>query len=115
MVKMREFNGGATRDTSEDKLSYVKALSPIVLKEYVAYLGKHRTCPDGSVREWNNWKKGIPKDVYLDSLGRHFWDVWLITEGFTAIDNHGEVDIKDALCGVLFNAQGILYELLKEK
>lgn len=112
---MREFEGGATRDTDKDKLSYVKALSPIVLKEYVIYLGKHRTCADGSLRDWNNWKQGIPKDIYIDSLGRHFWDVWLLTEGFTTTDNHGDVEMKDALCGLLFNTQGLLFELLKEK
>lgn len=112
---MREFDTGAKRDTNEDKLSYVKGLSPIVLKRYLEYIGKHRDCPDGSKRGWDNWKQGIPKDVYLDSLGRHFWDVWLISEGYPASDNHGEVSIENALCGLLFNAQGLLYELLKEK
>ena len=100
---MRNFDSGATRDTVSGKLSYVKALSPIVLRRYVEYLGKHRVQADGKLRDWDNWKQGIPKDVYLDSLGRHFVDVWL-----------NEGDIEESLCAVIFNAMGMLFERLNE-
>jgi hypothetical protein len=113
--KLRSFAGGATRDTLEGKLSYVKALSPAALKYYVEYLGRHRKQSDGSYRDWDNWKQGIPQDVYLDGLGRHFWAVWLLFEGTPAFDNHGPVSIEDSLCGVIFNAQGMLDEILKSK
>jgi len=114
MGKIREFDTGATRDTDVGKLSYIKALSPVVLKRYVEYLGEHRTQSDGNLRDWDNWKKGIDKDIYLDGLGRHFWDTWLLSHGYPAEDNHGPVDIQDALCAIIFNSMGILFELLNK-
>ena len=112
---MREFDGGATRDTTQGKLSYVKALSPIVLQRYVQYLDAHRLQPDGSMRDFDNWKKGIPKDVYFDGLGRHFLAVWLLQQGFPAEDNHGPVTLEDSLAAVVFNAMGWLHELVQER
>jgi hypothetical protein len=113
--KMREFDTGATRDVSEDKLSYVKGLSPIVLKRYLQYLNEHRIQADGNKRTFDNWKLGIPQEAYLDGLGRHFIDVWLLCHGYSAEDNHGPVNLESALCAVMFNSMGMLYELLKEK
>jgi len=110
--KMRAFDTGATRDTSTGKLSYVKGLSPIVLKCYLQYLDKHRVQSDGNLREFDNWKSGIPQEVYLDSLGRHFISVWLLAQGFTDEDNYGPVTMKEALCALIFNASGYLHELL---
>jgi len=110
---MRKFESGATRDTVAGKLSYVKGLSPAVLKRYLQYLNLHRKQPDGSMREFDNWKKGIEKDVYLDSLGRHFVDVWLLHNGYPAEDNHGPVDIESVLCAIMFNSMGMLHEILK--
>lgn len=110
---MRTFSGGATRDTNVGKLSYVKALSPIVLRRYVQYLDIHRKQSDGSMREFNNWKQGIPEETYLDGLGRHFIAVWLLQQGFTESDNHGPVTLEDSLCAIIFGASGWLHELLK--
>jgi hypothetical protein len=114
-TEIRTFDSGATRDTTEGKLSYVKALSSIVLQRYVQYLDKHRLQPDGSMREFNNWKKGIPEDTYFDSLGRHFVAAWLLKEGFPAEDNHGPVNIEDSLCAIIFNSMGWLHEILKDR
>lgn len=112
--KIREFDTGATRDTVENKLSYVKALSPVVLQRYVQYLNAHRKQPDGSMRDFDNWKKGIPIEAYFDGLGRHFVAIWLLQQGFGAEDNHGSVTLEDSLCAVIFNSMGWLFELLKE-
>lgn len=112
---IRKFDTGATRDTVEGKLSYVKALSPIVLQRYVQYLNVHRKQPDGSLRDFDNWKQGIPIDAYFDGLGRHFVAAWLLEQGFTAEDNHGPVMLEDTLCAIIFNASGWLHELLKEE
>lgn len=112
-IALRTFPGGATRDTVRGKLSYVKALSPIVLRGYVQYLDQHRTLPDGSRREFNNWKAGIPLDTYLDSKGRHDMAVWLLMQGFTEVDNHGPVTLVDSLYGVLFNTMGMIHEILQ--
>lgn len=114
MEQMRNFESGASRDANDhpDKPSYYNALSPIVLREYVKYLGRHRTMPDGTKRDWNNWKKGIPMAVYMDGLLRHAMAVWLMQQGFKSHDNHGEVTLKDSLNGILFNASGMLHEIL---
>ena len=113
---IRTFDTGATRDTAQGKLDYVKALSPIVLRRYVQYLDKHRLQPDGSYRDFDNWKKGIPQETYRSSQGRHFFDDWLLSEGYATEDNHGPVtDIEDVLCAELFNIQGRLREILKAR
>lgn len=110
---MHKFKSGATRDTNKDKPNYIKALSPIVLQRYVKYLGEHRIQSDGKLRDWDNWKKGIDIQAYIEGLGRHELAVWLLHQGFPAFDNHGPVTLQDSLCGVIFNAMGYLYELLK--
>lgn len=112
---IRTFDTGATRDTAKGKLSYVKALSPIVLQRYVQYLDAHRKQPDGSLRDFDNWKKGIPEETYLDGLGRHFVAAWLLAQGFPAEDNHGPVTLEDTLCAIIFGASGWLHELLKKE
>lgn len=111
--QIRTFDTGATRDTVKGKLNYVKALSPIVLQRYVQYLDAHRKQPDGSMREFDNWKKGIPEEIYLDGLGRHFMAAWLLAQGFSAEDNHGPVTLEDTLCAIIFGASGWLHERLK--
>jgi hypothetical protein len=54
-------------------------------------------------------------DVYVDGLLRHTMAVWLIQHGFRAYDNHGEVTLKDSLCGIKFATDGMLHEILKEE
>ena len=113
--KLRKFDTGAIRDTDSGKLSYSKGLSFLVLRRYLQYLGKHRTLPDGSVRDWDNWKKGIAPEVYRDSLTRHVADVNIVADGYSAEDNHGKCDLEDLLCAVMFNSMGWLYEILESK
>lgn len=115
MKQIRTFDTGATRDTDINKPNYIKALSPIVLREYVDYLGKHRIQSDGNLRDWDNWKQGMPLDVCLEGEDRHHRAVWLLHQGFPAFDNHGPVTLKDSLCGVIFNAMGYLHEILIEE
>jgi len=105
---MRTFDSGATRDNDTSKLDYVRALSPIVLKRYVQYLAEHRVQADGKLRDFDNWKKGIPIDTYLSSLGRHFMDVWLDLDIYKS-----EQDIETSLCAVIFNSMGMLHEILE--
>lgn len=112
---MRKFETGATRDTVEGKLDYTKALCPLVLRRYVQYLDKHRLQPDGSYRDFDNWKKGIPIETYHSSKGRHFFADWLLEEGYEVKDNHGPVDQEDTLCAEIFNAMGKLREILRVK
>lgn len=107
---MREFETGATRDTDQGKLDYEGFLSPLVIERYARYMHKNRYKSNGNVRDGDNWQHGIPKDVYMKSLWRHFMDVW---------KNHRNIesqsDMEEALCGVLFNAMGYMFEILKDK
>ena len=114
-TSIRTFDTGATRDTVQGKLSYVRILSPIVLRRYVEYMNFHAKQSDGTMREPDNWKSGFPIETYLDSLGRHLVAVWLLQQDFTETDNHGSVTLEDSLCGIIFNAMGWLHEILKTK
>jgi len=112
---IRTFSTGATRNLDTTKLDYEGFLSPNALQEFAAYMHKHRAQADGSIRDSDNWQKGIPEDVYLKSMFRHFMDLWTIHRGGTAHspeDNH-TIDRKEALCALMFNVQGLLHELTK--
>ena len=105
---MRKFGSGATRDTEDGKYDYEGFLSPVVLQRYAKYMHTHRHQTDGSLRDSDNWKKGMPTDVYLKSLLRHTIDLWLSHRG-TA----GQLSREDLLCAIMFNTMGYLHESLK--
>jgi hypothetical protein len=80
------------------------------------YLSDHRVLPGEKMRDFDNWKKGIPRQVYLDSLVRHTMDlVWthynLDEDEF---DTHEE-KLEGLCCAVMFNSMGYLFELLVDK
>ena len=103
---MRKFQTGATRDTDENKLDYEGFLSHKVIKRYAEYMHTHRKQADGQLRASDNWQKGIPKDAYMKSMWRHFFEVW---------EAHREDKEKqEALCALLFNVCGYLHEELKK-
>lgn len=104
---VRQFESGATRDTEEGKLDYEGFLSPIALGRFAQYMHKHRVQSDGSLRDSDNWQKGIPLDAYMKSMWRHFHDVWTLHRGY------GEGELEEALCALWFNVQGYLHERLK--
>jgi len=107
---MRTFDTGATRDNDQDKLDYEGFLSPLVLEEYARYMHRNQKQADGKVRDSDNWQKGIPLVAYMKSLWRHFMDLWKEHRGYPT-----RFGIKNALCGLIFNAMGYLHEILKEK
>jgi hypothetical protein len=107
---MRIFETGGTRDDDTHKLDYEGFLSPEVLKRFAEYMNSNRVQADGALRASDNWQRGMPKDAYMKSGWRHFLDWWSLHRN---IDN--EVELEDAICAVIFNAQGYLYELLQEK
>lgn len=108
--KIRKFETGATRDTDVGKPDYEGFLSPIVIKRFGEYMSKHRVQSDGSLRNSDNWQKGIPKDQYIKSLFRHFEDMWLEHRGFKSQDG-----LEEAICAIMFNTMGYLHETLKER
>jgi len=109
---MRHFTTGATRNSDEDKYDYEGFLSPLVIQRYGEYMHKHRIQADGKLRDSDNWQKGIPKDAYIKSLIRHVHTLWYN-------GRYGETQQKetteDTICAILFNAQGLLFEILSER
>jgi hypothetical protein len=108
--KIRKFDTGATRDTDEGKHDFEGFYSPLVVNRFGEYMTRHRKQSDGSLRDSDNWQKGIPKDAYVKSGFRHFHDWWLQHRGL-----QGKDDIEESICALIFNAQGYLFELLKER
>jgi len=107
---MRNFDSGATRNTDTEELDYEAFIDPRVLQIFAEYMHKNRFQADGKIRDGDNWKKGIPLESYMKSLYRHTHDVWMEHRGYESRDG-----IKEGLCGVLFNAMGMLYELDKKE
>jgi hypothetical protein len=106
---MRNFQGGATRNLDGEQYDYEGFLSPLALKAFGEYMHRHRLQADGSLRDSDNWQKGIPLDSYIKSGWRHFMDWW--GEHRKAGSRHG---MEEALCGLLFNVMGYLHEYKKK-
>lgn len=109
---VREFETGATRSPLQGKFQYEGFLSPLVLKRYAEYMHKHRVQVDGNIRAADNWQKGMPKDSYMDSGLRHTMDWWLHHRGHPM---QADEPLEEALCALMFNTMGYLYEVLKDK
>lgn len=113
---LRAFETGATRDTGQGKLAYDRFNSPRVERRYAEYLEKHRTQSDGTLREPDNWKKGIPVEVYRSSLTRHTAEVNEQTNpdnGFAIFNVMDREALEDTLCAIIFNAKGLLFEITR--
>ena len=106
---IRKFESGANRNTAQDKYDYEGFLNPKVLETFAKYMHKHRLQADGTLRDSDNWQLGIPQKEYVKSLVRHTMDLWLDNRGYDSRD--GNID---AVCGIIFNAQGWLLEELKK-
>lgn len=114
---MRTFNSGATRNDDTNKLDYEGFLSPIVLEEFAKYMHAHRKQADGNLRASDNWQKGISQEAYMKSAWRHFHDWWKLHRGLVALsseDGH-EVTKKEALCALMFNVMGYLFEEVRNE
>lgn len=108
---IRTFETGATRDSDNNKLDFDGFLSPQVIKRYAIYMNSHRMQQNGELRDSDNWKKGIPIPQYMKSLWRHFFDVWSMHT-----DNNTQTEVmEEALCAVIFNASGMLHEIMKKE
>lgn len=109
ILKIRKFVTGATRDLDTSKLDYEGFLSPLVLETFGKYMHKNRFMKDGSLRDSDNWQKGIPQEAYMKSMWRHVFDVWKEHRGIKT-----EEGLEQALCAVMFNAMGMLHEIKKK-
>lgn len=110
-MKVRKFDTGATRNDDTGALEPWGFSSALVEKTFSEYMNQHRIQGDGELRPSDNWRRGIPVDAYWHSLSRHILDFRLLYEGFG--QEARTQDMIDALCGILFNTQGLIYELKK--
>jgi hypothetical protein len=106
---IREFATGATRDKETGKLDFEGFLSPQTLTRFGEYMNKHRLQSNGTLRDSDNWQLGMPRNVYMKSMWRHFVDVW------AAHRKNDEAALEEALCAVWFNVQGYLFEILNKR
>lgn len=110
---VRQFDTGATRSADAMRYDPEGFLSPIAIERYCEYMNKHRRQPDGSIRDSDNWQKGIPLATYVKGMWRHLLHLWTRHRGFAVQDPLAAADAKEDLCAIIFNAQGMLFELLK--
>lgn len=104
---MRNFETGATRDSDEGKLHYKGFTSFKAMKVFAEYMETHRVQADGSLRDPDNWKKGIPIEAYEDSFYRHIQEFYGHLEA-------GDRDEAWAIAPALFfNLQGWIHEEAK--
>jgi hypothetical protein len=114
---MAQFVTGATRNASDHKPDYEGFLSPLVIERFGEYMNQHRHTADGGLRASDNWMLGIPREAYMKSLWRHFLSVWKRHRGWpvTPEGPREPQNIEDDLCAIIFNAQGMLHEIIKER
>lgn len=110
----RVFETGATRDVDDSKLDFEGFISPAVLRRYAEYMHECRTRnipPGDKMRASDNWQKGIPKEAYVKSLIRHTIEAWQQWDGEV---KGGDRVSQTTLCAIMFNVQGLLFEMLRE-
>lgn len=115
--QIRVFATGATRDTEDGKIDPEGFLSPVVIQRFSEYMHENRMQKDGSLRSSSNWQLGIPREAYIKSLWRHLLTLWKIhrKQGFLSEQRPTRKDLEDALCAIIFNAQGYLFEVLNDR
>lgn len=100
----RKFKTGAVRDSDIGKENYSECVSQLALRRYALYmLSKEKLYGKG------NWRHGIPKEAYLESLLRHM-NKYLIE-----LKDGIVIEESDHLSACFFNLQGLMHELEKEK
>lgn len=114
MAEVRMFETGATRNADADKLDYEGFFNPEVLYWFGKYMHEHRFQSDGSVRDSDNWQKGITLNAYIKSLVRHVIDLWRLHRGYSVTNpDTGEPCTAKELCAaIMFNAMGYLKETI---
>jgi len=82
------------------------------MERFAQYMNKHRKQSDGNLRDSDNWQKGIPLNAYIKSKFRHDVDLWF---HHREMPEKARESLEDCLCAIMFNVQGYLFEILKEK
>lgn len=111
---VQEFESGATRNFNLNKYDYEGFINPEALHAFGEYMHEHRKQRDGSIRDSDNWQKGIPFSAYIKSLVRHVIDLWRMDRGYEVInpDTNLPHTKQELCCAIVFNSMGYLKELI---
>jgi hypothetical protein len=107
-----EFESGATRSDDGDRFDVEGFLSPIVLERFCEYMHKNRLRSDGTLRDGDDWQKGIPPIRYVQAALRHMLHLWTRWRGFEPKDASAAASLEEDCCAVLFNVMGLLHHIL---
>lgn len=113
-TKKRIFKTGANRNSDWGKYDYEGFSNPIVEYSFAKYMHHHRKLEDGSLRNSDNWQKGIPEKELMKSLIRHVQDIKLIYRGFEILEDGKIVSMEHAINGAKFNLNALMLDLLKD-
>jgi hypothetical protein len=116
--KMRQFETGATRSAGDHKHDVEGFIAPSVLLGFCDYMHRHRTQRDGTIRDSDNWQKGIPQVQYLKSFVRHGLDFWWMMRGGTPLnpdDNNKPFTKLELAYALMFNLMGWIFEEQKRQ
>lgn len=105
MNEIRTFESGANRNSAQGKLDGEGFNNPLVDVIFDCYMHRHRKLQDGTMRDSDNWQKGIPKRELVKSGYRHYLDVRLLERGYTPREN-----VWEALGGARFNISALMLE-----
>lgn len=122
MSEIRTFESGATRNVDAGRHDYYGYISYLALSRFAKHMTAHRIQADGSIRDSDNWQKGIPMEAYRSSLARHFHAL-MVEERYGADSDEWaqyrkDNDIpegEDTLAALLFNVQGLMHEQERQR
>lgn len=113
-MKNRTFATGANRNSAEGKLEYYGFSHPLVETSFAQYMHHHRMLEDGTLRDSDNWWKGFPERVIIESLLRHIQDIKLLYTGYKVTENGKDVDMEEAINGAKFNLNALMLNILRD-
>jgi len=126
---VREFETGASRDTSQGKLQTCKYSHPLCDYSFNTYMLSKQFI-NWEWREWDNRQKWIPPESLFESLCRHVEELKLLTYGYRVYEERNnwvvttvlndpiweyiEKDVIETLNAIRFNTEALKLHYLNQ-